>query len=76
MNSQYPLCTGVMNDGTVCPKRNSCAHFSEVIHEDDMAFTHAPYSKYKKDCEFYVGIDANALREYIKDILKEDENSK
>jgi hypothetical protein len=64
MNKPYPLCTG---EG--CPIKATCERQSDIIHEDDLAFTHAPYDKRRKLCEFYIGLQENALREYIKDIL-------
>jgi hypothetical protein len=65
-----PLCSGIG-----CPLKNSCAHYAETIHEDDMAFTHAPYSTFKKSCEFYTGLDVDALRNHIKDILNDNKTN-
>ena len=59
-----PMCTGCN-----CPLKHSCGHYSEVIHEDDVAFTHAPYQHKAKKCEHYFGMDAQALVDRVKDIL-------
>ena len=67
----YPLCPGLS-----CPKKMTCNRYSEVIHEDDMAFTHAPWDDRRKRCEFYSGPEENSLREYIKDLLNGHDNKK
>jgi hypothetical protein len=61
---QYPLCSG-----EDCPIKATCDRHSETIDKDDIAFTHPPYDKRRKKCEFYLGLEESALREYIKDIL-------
>jgi hypothetical protein len=68
--SQQPLCQGIG-----CPRKLSCGHYSEVIHEDDIAFTHSPWDSRKNRCEFYFGLDANALIEHVKNILNGHENN-
>ena len=70
--SFFPLCPGGL-----CKLKSTCAHYSEVIGKDDMAFTHPPFSKYKNgSCEFYAGLDVSALRDHISEILNGHDNKK
>lgn len=65
--SSQPLCSGEN-----CPRKLSCGHYSAIIHEDDIAFTHAPWNARKHNCEFYFGLDANALLAHVNKILNGD----
>jgi len=68
MTKLFPLC-----EGGSCPKKNTCERYSEVIHEDDLVFSHPPFKSGK--CEFYVGLEESALREYLKDLLNVKDKS-
>jgi 16S rRNA G966 N2-methylase RsmD len=64
-----------MCEGFDCPKKHSCGRYLEKVGKDDFIFFKPPYNETIKDCEFYMGIEEGALREYIKDILKVPDKS-
>lgn len=58
------LCGGIN-----CPHKFTCSRYRPEIYEGEPVFTHTPYNPVKKKCEFYMGIEENALMEHIKSIL-------
>lgn len=67
-----PFCPGIN-----CRLIGSCKRYHPNIDTmNDIYFAHTPYNHRKKECEFFIGIDNEELRERIKKILDAPQDPK